>query len=124
MRTLRRTLVATVLALGLSTPGAFAGIGEPPHPATWSLFELGDSLWSSLAKFWAKTGCHIDPSGRCEPQPITSDIGCNIDPDGRCAPRPIPSKAGCNIDPSGHCAPQQVQTKEGCHIDPSGRCLR
>ena len=129
MRSLRRTLVAAVLGLCLSASGALAGSGlesprAPEIAASWSLSQLGISLRLLLAGFWAKAGCHIDPDGRCAPQPIASDIGCHIDPDGHCAPRPIPSKAGCNIDPSGHCAPQPVQAKEGCHIDPNGRCLR
>ena len=63
--------------------------------------------WSFLTGLWSKTGCNIDPNGRCLPEtPV-------VQPD-----------EGCHIDPSGRCGPEtpDVQPDEGCNIDPFGRC--
>jgi hypothetical protein len=61
---------------------------------------LLDRAWALLTSVWAKTGCNIDPNGRCTKE------GCNIDPNGRCAPAPVPVNrmdTGCNIDPDSRC---------------------
>ena len=33
---------------------------------------------------WNKTGCNVDPLGRCGIPQILPDEGCNVDPNGRC----------------------------------------
>ena len=55
------------------------------------------TLRDLVTRAWGRTGCEIDPLGRCQPnqQPaapqngnssrIQSDIGCQIDPLGGCA---------------------------------------
>lgn len=70
-------------------------------------------LWSLLTSVWGKTGCRIDPNGRCVTSPgpgLTSpaDTGCHIDPNGCIAAKAAspanPADEGCNIDPDGRCS--------------------
>ncbi|HVG07426.1 MAG TPA: hypothetical protein VNM67_06955 [Thermoanaerobaculia bacterium] len=93
---LRRKVVVLLLLISvLTAPGAFAGHRlekpRPAHHAEPAPLALVSRAWSFLTSLWSKTGCQIDPSGRCAsstaplPPPTgPSDIGCNIDPNGRC----------------------------------------
>ena len=92
MRVLRRAAVLILLGLTLGTPWAGA---TPPRPAAQShppkratVQHVLDYLGGLLTSFWLKTGCTIDPLGRCAPgtQILQVDGGCTIDPLGRCAP--------------------------------------
>ncbi|HKI03232.1 MAG TPA: hypothetical protein VKK31_14740 [Thermoanaerobaculia bacterium] len=87
----RKVLVLLLLASVLAAPGAFAGPRRPvksPEPVPRALVSRA---WSFLASLWSKTGCNIDPDGRCIgdagklPLPQDhADTGCQIDPNGRC----------------------------------------
>jgi hypothetical protein len=105
MRVLRRAAVLILLALTLGTPWA----GATPHrPAGATPQHFLDYLAGLLSDFWLKTGCTVDPLGRC----VT---GTQIqNPDG-----------GCTVDPLGRCvtSPQTPSTDGGCTMDPNGRCL-
>jgi hypothetical protein len=88
----RKVLVLLLLSSVLTAPGAFAGRRlERPRPvngAELAPLALVSRAWSLLTSLWSKTGCHIDPDGRCVSEPIqplpTADAGCNIDPNGGC----------------------------------------
>lgn len=49
-------------------------------------------LFAPLAALWMQTGCGLDPSGSCAPEPGDEpsaeggDAGCGIDPSGGCSP--------------------------------------
>jgi hypothetical protein len=90
-----KVVVFLLLAVVLTAPGAFAGHRlekpRPAHNAELAPMALVSRAWSFLTSLWSKTGCQIDPDGRCAsstvPQPLPtdqSDVGCNIDPFGRC----------------------------------------
>ena len=115
----RRLSVLFLLVLVLTVPRAMAAgqsrdVRQPEVASQAAPADLLDRLWSFLANAWRKSGCYIDPSGRCAPQTAAPtgqrDEGCYIDPDGRCAPHlaapPVP----------------MIQRDEGCYIDPSGGC--
>jgi hypothetical protein len=111
----RKTVVVLfLLAALLTAPWASAA---PRHgggrPATVSgMMAIPDVLiqaWRFLTGAWSKTGCNIDPDGRCvTTAPLPTKEGCHIDPNGRCvtalvlAPSPQSSiDSGCQIDPNG-----------------------
>jgi hypothetical protein len=106
MRNVRRATVLILLGLTLGTPWAGASplrlTGPTPH-------RVLDYLGGLLASLWLKTGCIMDPNGRCAPGAPTqgTDGGCTVDPLGRCIPRTQnPSTdEGCTMDPLGRCAP-------------------
>ena len=113
MRALRRAPVFILLGLTLGISGAWASPPKPPAPghaeqvsSAKNLFGYLGGLFTSL---WLKTGCSMDPWGRCAPAPTqNTDTGCGIDPLGRCATPPPPTLStdtGCGIDPWGLCAP-------------------
>ena len=89
----RKVLVLLLLSAVLAAPGAFAG-HRPQKPRAVNRAEpaplaLVSRAWTLLTSLWSKTGCQIDPSGRCASDPVqqplpTADIGCNIDPNGGC----------------------------------------
>jgi hypothetical protein len=93
---LRRKVVVFLLLISvLTAPGAFAGHRlekpRPAHNAELAPLALVSRAWSFITSLWSKSGCQIDPDGRCAngPAPLPpptdhSDIGCNIDPNGRC----------------------------------------
>ncbi|HEX3525899.1 MAG TPA: hypothetical protein VH988_02435 [Thermoanaerobaculia bacterium] len=134
----RRLSLLLLLFLALTVPrvtaaGQSRDVRQPVASQAAPADLLGH-LWSFLANIWLKSGCYIDPSGRCTPQTATpvrqGDEGCYIDPDGRCATHlaaPPAStsqpKSGCYIDPNGGCTPRTATLDEGCYIDPNGRCL-
>jgi hypothetical protein len=102
------------LALGAILVGPQVSAAEPrskarsPQSRTASV--SGDLLirfWSFLG--WTKTGCGLDPHGRCltAPAPAQLDSGCGLDPHGRCLTDSAPAQAdaGCTIDPHGGCKP-------------------
>src|SRR3954470_21996441 len=111
----KTVLVLFLLAALLTAPWASAA---PRHggsrPATVSggmaIPDVLGQAWSCLKDVWRKTGCQIDPDGRCitSAAPVTSaDTGCQIDPFGRCITSAAPvtsADTGCAIDPNGsHC---------------------
>lgn len=83
---LPRAVLLLVLTLILAAPMQAAGpAGSPPaEPAAKSILT---QVWDLLTGVWARSGCTIDPDGRCVPPPsptIEIDSGCTIDPNGRC----------------------------------------
>ncbi|HTG35443.1 MAG TPA: hypothetical protein VLB76_21180 [Thermoanaerobaculia bacterium] len=92
MPTVRKLAVLLFLAALLAAPWAASAAGPrvERHSRSAKTEPVSKALnhaWSSLASLWVKTGCHIDPDGRCAPAPATvnrADTGCNIDPNGRC----------------------------------------
>jgi|SRR5215203_2090458 len=91
----RKVVVFLLLAAVLTAPGAFAGHRlekpRPAHNAEPAPLALVSHAWSFLTSLWSKSGCQIDPNGRCltgpAPLPLPtnqSDAGCNIDPNGGC----------------------------------------
>jgi hypothetical protein len=96
-RTFRRTTILLLLVAVCATPWVWAAgprAAESVRPAQAlapARVDLFNQLWNTLRSLWAKSGCNIDPNGRCVsspvPQPpptIQTDEGCNIDPNGRC----------------------------------------
>ena len=140
MRPVRLVAIVLLLGLYLGVPAASASKGasaaSPRHERTLHPGTLGflDRLHEFLVSVWNKTGCAIDPLGRCSPDhteagprpPATgptgvlaADEGCAIDPWGRCSadhlngwPTPpstgqggaLDADTGCDIDPLGVCA--------------------
>ncbi|HWM92757.1 MAG TPA: hypothetical protein VN493_18480 [Thermoanaerobaculia bacterium] len=88
----RKVVVFLLLAI-LAVPWASAAgprtdESRAEKAATLPLEPLS-RLWSFLTSIWSETGCHIDPNGRCAPEPRPTswaDEGCHIDPNGRCKP--------------------------------------
>jgi len=95
-----------LLALTLCTPWAGA---SPLRLVEATPRHVLDYLGGLLASLWLKSGCTMDPLGRCAPStpPQIIDGGCTIDPDGRCAPGTLnpTTDEGCTMDPNGRCAP-------------------
>ena len=97
--TFRRRILFLFLLLSLpllATSAAWAaggpvGRNEQPVVAKPAPATLLSRVWSLLTSLWDKTGCNIDPDGRCvtgpAPAPVVpaqADTGCNVDPNGRC----------------------------------------
>ena len=92
--TFRRTVVFLLLTAILAAPGAWAAGPLPGTPGRAELpraLDLAGQLWHWLTGLWSDEGCHLDPDGRCIPQPgagaaatTQTDSGCHLDPDGRC----------------------------------------
>jgi len=89
----RRLSVLLLLVLALTVPRAMAAgqsrdVRQPEVAAQAAPTDLLGRLWSFLANVWFKSGCYIDPSGRCALQTAAPagqrDEGCYIDPDGWC----------------------------------------
>jgi|SRR4051794_29149572 len=104
----RRIVLLAILVL-LIAPWASAAPrhgSTPPASTSLGIPDVLSLAWSFITGGWIKTGCQIDPSGRC----ITTSSPA-VNPENGHSParrerrRPV------------------LPTKEGCHIDPSGRCL-
>lgn len=83
-RPFSRKVVVLVLFAILALPWASAAAPRQEVSVS-SLFER---LWSFLTGAWSESGCHIDPSGDCAPEPLPTDDtdeGCRIDPSGGCS---------------------------------------
>ena len=87
----RHKTAALLLASALVFPlAASAGPRSPraPEISASTLLDLVGRAWSLLTGGRDKSGCHIDPDGRCvpiKPEPtIQTDSGCHIDPSGGC----------------------------------------
>ncbi|MEA2604195.1 MAG: hypothetical protein QOF89_5187 [Acidobacteriota bacterium] len=109
---LARRAVILLLILAVAAPLAAAPVQRSGQVRFEAATPLA-SLWSWLARAWAKNGCLIDPHGRCLPgtgaapaPPASTDNGCGLDPGGRCQPAASPLPAadnGCGLDPWGRC---------------------
>ncbi len=120
MRVFRHLVAVVVLGFIVGTPWASAA--EPRSGArqaqgiAWSTPNPLDSLRNLLVSLWStlglgdsnKTGCEIDPWGRCITGP--NKEGCDIDPWGRCIATPgssgtgspaVPAAEESAIDPLG-----------------------
>lgn len=76
-------LIAIFAAPWASASGPDEGDARPAA----SPLDLFDRFWTFLTSVWSETGCRIDPSGRCAPEPRPTDWtdeGCMIDPSGGC----------------------------------------
>ena len=113
---LRRKTVLFLFAVLLTASWVSAGPrygGAHPVRASEAVVIPDLLSWarSLLRDVWTKTGCQIDPFGRClsGTSPVSSpsssaDAGCNIDPNGRChfgSSSVSPADTGCQIDPNG-----------------------
>ena len=123
----KTVLVLFLLAVLLTTPWASAaprhGGGRPAGASGVGVIpDVLGQVWSYLKEVWRKTGCNIDPDGRCATAAV--DAGCNIDPNGRCRTgvSPVSVDTGCQIDPDGRCRFGASSVDTGCQIDPFGRC--
>jgi hypothetical protein len=139
---LRRKTAILLLGLALALPwrATAAPHREPARRAATiarSPLDLAGRFWSLFVSLWGKTGCYIDPNGRCVASPAAAvtepaDTGCYIDPDGCRSAQPTaltaPLDTGCQIDPDGCRANQPIAATapvdEGCYIDPNGCHLR
>ncbi len=91
-------VVCALLATPLTAAPKFRSDSSTPAAAD----DLFGWLRGTLSLIWSKSGCGLDPFGRCEP----AKNGCQLDPHGRCldkAATPINTKNGCQIDPYGRC---------------------
>jgi len=96
MLALRKVAVLLILVAIYSSPLASASRPRPMPENTKAATAAASQTLLSYAQafltiFWSKTGCSIDPNGRCinalapPPSPGNqADTGCGIDPDGRC----------------------------------------
>jgi hypothetical protein len=108
----RKTVLVVLVVLLLTTPWASAaprqGRGGPVTAFGILVPDVLSQAWSFLTGGWRKSGCQIDPDGRCvtSATPTSSvDAGCNIDPNGsqcRLGSAQL-TDIGCNIDPDGRC---------------------
>lgn len=83
---LPRAVLLLVLTLIVAAPIQAAGPAGNP-PAESAAKSILTQVWDFLTGVWARSGCDIDPNGRCVPPPsptIEIDSGCDIDPSGRC----------------------------------------
>jgi hypothetical protein len=79
-------LLLTILAAPWSSAALPRAASACPIPAV-GLPSLLDGFWRFVRIVWTKEGCHIDPDGRCTPDPApqpTQKEGCHIDPNGQC----------------------------------------
>jgi hypothetical protein len=80
-------LLAAFLASGASATGSWLW---HPTPATGEASPpvLFNRAWAYLTSLWNKTGCKLDPDGRCitvpDPVPSSEGTGCKLDPNGLC----------------------------------------
>jgi hypothetical protein len=115
---MRRKTVLFLLAALLTAPWASAaprhGGGRPARASeVVGIPGVLSQAWKFLMEVWTKTGCNIDPDGRCitASAPVSNSpgpgyTGCHIDPDGRCHTGSftvISAETGCQIDPFGRC---------------------
>ena len=103
----RARSVVFVLILGLylclAAPVATAAEHRAPASRGHRAFLIvPESLQGFLVSIWSKTGCHIDPLGRCSQDHATT---------GAAPPPSSGGSATANLD-------------EGCAIDPWGACVR
>ena len=80
---LPKAVLLLVLVLLLATPIHAVG-SQPADSAAKGILA---QVWDFLTGVWARSGCTIDPDGRCVPRPSPTteiDSGCDIDPSGRC----------------------------------------
>jgi len=75
----RKIFVYLLLVTVLAVPWASAADRAAPAPP-----DLFHRAWSFFMSLWNKTGCNVDPLGRCGIPQILPDEGCNVDPNGRC----------------------------------------
>jgi len=75
----RKIFVCLLLITVLAVPWASAAGRAAPAPS-----DLFHRAWSFFMSLWNRTGCHIDPLGRCGLQQILPEEGCHIDPLGLC----------------------------------------
>jgi len=91
----KAVLLLLILSLlstsGLWAAGSAARNEQPAKAAAPAPASLLGRAWNLLATLWAKSGCAIDPDGRCVPHPDPAsaatpqgDTGCAVDPNGRC----------------------------------------
>jgi hypothetical protein len=91
----RRVVLLAALLLLIAPWASAAPRHGNAQPARASLgIGIPDVLslaWEVITGEWMKTGCTIEPDGRCIPTsaPVSSplnsaDLGCQIDPGGRC----------------------------------------
>jgi hypothetical protein len=92
---IRRKTILLLLAAVLAAPWASAAApraedSRPVQAVAPAPPELLGRIWSFLQSVWSKTGCSIDPFGRCDADPgqqsVQAKSNCSIDPDGRCVP--------------------------------------
>lgn len=87
---IRRKITLLVVVVGLAAPwetASAAGLLRENPRAEPAVLEILGRLWSVVQGVFSKTGCHIDPSGRCtQPPSSQTKAGCNIDSNGRCTP--------------------------------------
>src|SRR5262245_47257485 len=92
-RSLPRQIVLLLLVALLAAPWSLAAAprreapGRASRAAAPAPLPRLAQLWSFLTSVWGKTGCRIDPDGRCVKSPdpglaAPADEGCRIDPDG------------------------------------------
>jgi hypothetical protein len=86
----RRKVILFLLLAIVALPWASAAgplpEGVRPAKAAAPALDLLSRFWSFLTSVWSDTGCMIDPSGGCAPQPQEApDTGCHIDPSGGCS---------------------------------------
>lgn len=135
MRSLRCFVVLLSLCLALMTPVASAAEGSSAAARRDSsgLVGLFQQLGLFLSAVWEKTGCEIDPFGRCSPgggataaraldssTTVWEEEAGHIDPFGGNSPTAVKGKYAGHIDPWGGNSPLTVDG--GCEIDPFGRC--
>jgi hypothetical protein len=75
----RKIFVCLLLVTVLAVPWASAA--DRAAPAS---LDLVHRAWSFLMSLWNKSGCNVDPLGRCDLPLIQPDEGCHIDPFGHC----------------------------------------
>ena len=89
----RRKIFSLLFVLLLAAPWAVSSAPVPwaertraVEAAGLSALELLGRAWSLVRSTVVKSGCEVDPNGRCVTAPVPPKSGCNVDPNGRCLP--------------------------------------
>lgn len=114
MRSLRHLIVPLTLCLSLVASMAWAAGGLAPSGRERSgLGGLLQALEAFVMSVWGKTGCEIDPLGRC-------GVGGSVPATDGQKTRPVEEEENAgHIDPFGG---SSSSMDGGCEIDPFGRC--
>lgn len=109
MRSLRSSVVLLSLCLALvaSVASAADGLSIQAGRDSGGLAGLFQQWGMFLTAIWEKTGCDIDPLGRC-----AAEGGAPVDG--------APDTYAGHIDPLG--GESTLTVDGGCEIDPLGRC--
>jgi hypothetical protein len=109
----RVVLLATLFLLLIAAPWASAaprhGSAQPMRASVGiGIPDVLSLAWRVITRGWIKTGCTIEPDGRClsvsSPATQSGNSANGASGDRSRGHRPaLPTKIGCTIEPDGRC---------------------